>query len=116
MKHWLRDSLISSQNVIIADSLFIYKMVPMTGETGSSSSFTDKFSNTTTSDVFVKLEKVNRQPVIRPEYSRVIALNKQYIYHNAEDRADDKLKKVIQRSRLDNNSMEELMIYLNSER
>jgi len=103
IEHWLRDSLISSQNVIIADSLFIYKMVPMTGDNRIVFKLTDKFSNTTTSDVFVKLEKViTEQPVIRPEYSRVIALKQTNTFINMlKNRADDKLKKVIQRSRLD---------------
>jgi hypothetical protein len=103
IEHWLGDSLITSENVIITDSLFVYKMVPRTGDNRIVFKLTDKFSNTTSSDVFVKLEKViTSQPLVRPEYSRVIALKQTTAFINMlRNRADDKLKKVIQRSRLE---------------
>jgi len=74
VEHWLGDSLQSSEVFHINDSVFVYKMVPSDGNNRVVFKLTDKFNNTTTTDVFITREKdVIRQPVIRPEYRRVIA-------------------------------------------
>ena len=102
-EHWLGDSLVSSEKFIIMDSSFVYKTVPLTGDNRIVFKLTDKFSNTTSSDIFIKREKiVTQQPVVRPEYSRVIAMKQINAFVNMlKNRADNKLKKVIQRSRID---------------
>jgi len=49
----------SSDKIIINDSLYIYiNFLPKTEITGIVFKLTDKFSNTTTADVFIKREKV----------------------------------------------------------
>jgi hypothetical protein len=97
VEHWLGDSLISVEQFFITDSIFNYKMVPSTGDNKIVFKLTDKFNNTTTTDVFVTREKdITKQPLIRPEYTRIIA-KKQLAALTAmlKSRSDDKLLKVL---------------------
>jgi hypothetical protein len=101
---WSGDSLIKTDTYDITDSTFSYKMVPRPGDNKVTFTLTDRFSNTTTTDVFITREKgVISQPLIRPEYSRIIA-KKQVAALAAMmyNRADDKLKKVISGADIDN--------------
>ena len=98
VERWVGDSLKYVDKFIITDSTFNYKMVPSPGNNKVVFKLTDRFSNITTTDVYITREKgVNRQPLIRPEYSHIIA-NKQIAALSAmlKNRADDKLKKVIE--------------------
>jgi tetratricopeptide (TPR) repeat protein len=103
VEHWLGDSLLSTEKFIVNDSAFVYKTVPVTGDNRIVFKLTDKFSNTTSSDIFIKREKsVTKQPLVRPEYSRVIAQKQVIAFVNMlNKRADDKLKKVIQHSNIE---------------
>jgi len=120
IEHWLGDSLLSSDKIIINDSLYIYKTSPKNGDNRIVFKLTDKFSNTTTADVFIKREKVvTEQPVIRPEYNRIIAQKQINAFVNMlKKRADDKMKKIIQHSRLDKQKygrVDDIISYLEDE-
>lgn len=68
IEHWLNDSLISSETYNITDSIFNYKMVPLPGNNKITFRLTDKFNNTTSTDVFITSEKkVTRKPLVMPE-------------------------------------------------
>ena len=100
IEHWAGDSLISTEEYFITESTFNYKMVPNVGDNKIVFTLTDKFNNTTTTEVFIKREKnVSKQTVVRPEYSRVIA-ERQVLALIAliKSRSDDKIIKVIEAS------------------
>ena len=120
VEHWLGDSLLTTEKFLINDSLFVYKVVPQTGDNRIVFKLIDKFSNTTTSDIFIKREKfLTVQPLVRPEYSRVIAVKQINTFANMlKNRADDKMKKVIQRSRIDKQQygrIDDIISYLKEE-
>ncbi len=97
VEHWLGDSLLYTGKFFITDTLFNYRMMPLTGDNRIAFRLTDKFSNTTTTDVFITREKgVTGLPVVRPEYDRVIA-RKQVaaLAEIQKSRADGNLKKII---------------------
>jgi WD40-like Beta Propeller Repeat./Tetratricopeptide repeat. len=120
IEHWVRDSLIYSETFNISDSTFNYKMVPRPGDNKVTFKLTDRFSNTTSTDVFITREKgIISQPLIRPEYSRIIA--KKQVAALAEmmkNRADDKLKKVIVSADINNQQfgkVDDLVSYIKEE-
>ena len=120
VEHWLGDSLLSTEKFRISDSLFIYKTVPLTGNNKIVFKLTDRFNNTTSSEIFINREKiVSQQPVERPEYSRVIAQKQIAAFGNIlRNRADDKLKKVIERSNLEKQKfgrVDDIISYLKEE-
>ena len=97
VEHWIGDSLVSVQHFFITDSTFIYKMVPGPGDNRIVFKLTDKFNNTTSTDVFITREKdITTQPLVGPEYTRVIA-KKQISALNSvlKSRSDDKLLKIL---------------------
>ncbi len=97
IEHWLGDSLLYTEKFAITDTLFNYKVVPQTGNNRITFKLTDKFNNTSTTDVFITREKgVTGLPVVRPEYDRVIA-RKQVaaLAEIQKNRADGDLKKII---------------------
>ncbi len=100
IEHWVGDSLISSEEYFMTGSSFNYKVAPKEGDNKIVFTLTDKFNNTTTTEVFIKREKgVSRQPVIRPEYSRVIAERQiAALIALIKSRSDDKIIKVIEES------------------
>ena len=97
VEHWLGDSLLYTESFPMDDSTFYYKVVPQVGDNKLTFRVTDKYSNTTSADVFI-----TRKPdeavakVIRPEYERVIS-EKQIsaLTEMQKNRASDDLKKVI---------------------
>lgn len=97
VEHWLGDSLLYTESFPMTDSTFYYKAVPQVGDNKLTFRVTDKYSNTTTADVFI-----TRKPdeavadVVRPEYERVIS-EKQIsaLTEMQKNRAGDDLKKVI---------------------
>ncbi|MBA4322829.1 MAG: hypothetical protein C0408_08440, partial [Odoribacter sp.] len=120
VEHWLGDSLLLTEKHIILDTAFIYKVVPQTGDNRIVFKLTDKFNNTTTSDIFIKREKlITQQQVVRPEYSRVIAQKQiDAFVIMQKNRADDKLKKIIQRSAIDKKQygkVDDVISYLKEE-
>ena len=120
IEHWVGDSLIYSGTFNISDTTFNYKMVPKPGDNKVTFKLTDKFSNTTTTDVFITREKgITSQPLVRPEYSRIIA--KKQVAALAEmmkNRADDKLKKIITNADISNHDfgkVDDLVSYIKEE-
>ena len=98
VEHWVGDSLVSVEKFIIQDSTFNYKVVPKRGDNKIVFKLTDKYNNTTSTDVFITREKnVTTQPLVRPEYSRVIA-EKQIdaLTTMILSRSDNKLKNIIE--------------------
>jgi tetratricopeptide (TPR) repeat protein len=98
VQHWLGDSLISTDIYEIKDSAFIYRTTPLTGDNRINFLLTDRFGNTTTSDIFLsKEEKPKEELIVRPEYSRIIARRQIAVLSELlMNRADEDLKKVIQ--------------------
>jgi len=97
IERWVGDSLVSVEQFFVKDTIFNYMMVPAEGDNKIVFKLTDKFNNTSSTDVFIKREKdVTTQPLIRPEYSRVIA-KKQIaaLTLMLKSRSDDKMKKII---------------------
>lgn len=97
VEHWAGDSLLYTEKFQIKDTTFVYRMVPSQGDNKVVFKLTDKFNNTTTTDVFITREKdTTTQPLIRPEYSRVIA-KKQVaaLTTMLKNRSDNKLSGVI---------------------
>jgi tetratricopeptide (TPR) repeat protein len=97
VEHWVGDSLISTEQFVISDSTFIYKMVPLPGDNKVTFKLTDRFSNITSTDVFItRKQGVTSQPVVRPEYTRVIAQKQVVAFAEMlRNRADDRLKNFI---------------------
>jgi hypothetical protein len=120
VEHWVVDSLVSTEQYFINDSIFNYKMVPIPGDNRLVFKLTDRFNNSTTTDVFITREKdITKQPLIRPEYSRVIA-KKQIAAFTAmlKSRADNKLKKVIEDADIEKQQfgkVDDLISYLKEE-
>lgn len=76
VEYWIGDSLISAEHFTMTDSIFNYKMAPDRGNNRIVFKLTDRFNNTTTTDVFVTRERrLTTQHVVSPEYSRVISRN-----------------------------------------
>ncbi len=72
IEKWLGDSLLSSEQHILRDSLFIYKFLPATGENRVTFKLTDKYGNITDTEVMVTMKKIEEK-IIRPEYKHIIA-------------------------------------------
>jgi WD40-like Beta Propeller Repeat/Viral/Archaeal nuclease/Tetratricopeptide repeat len=74
VEHWVGDSLVSVEHFTILDSTFNYKMAPSRGKNRVVFKLTDRFNNTTNTEVLITREKyLSKQPLIRPEYNRVIS-------------------------------------------
>ena len=74
VEHWVGDSLVSTERFAILDSTFNYKMAPSRGNNRLVFKLTDRFNNTTKTEVLITREnKVIEQPVVKPEYSRIIS-------------------------------------------
>ncbi|MGA2407851.1 MAG: tetratricopeptide repeat protein [Bacteroidales bacterium] len=120
VEHWVRDSLISVEHFTIRDSTFNYKMAPRPGDNKVVFKLTDRFNNSTTTEVFITREKnITRQALIRPEYNRIIA-KKQIAALTAifKSRADDKLKKIITETDIENQQfgkVDDFISYLKEE-
>jgi hypothetical protein len=120
IEHWVGDSLISVEHFFMNDSTFNYKMVPRQGDNRIVFKLTDKFNNNTTTDVFITREKeITKQPLIRPEYSRIIA-KKQIAALTSilKSRSDEKLLKVIKGAGIQNQQfgkVDDLISYLKEE-
>ncbi len=100
VQHWLGDSLLVTEKFIINDTSFIYKTVPRDGINRIVFKLTDKYSNTTTSEILITKKKlITEQIVTRPEYSRVIARKQINAFVELfKKRSDSGLKKVIQKA------------------
>ncbi|HEX2969562.1 MAG TPA: tetratricopeptide repeat protein [Bacteroidales bacterium] len=72
IEHWAGDSLLYSENITMKDSLYNFKTAPAPGDNRIVFTLTDRFNNKATSEVFITREN-EKQLLIRPEYSHVIA-------------------------------------------
>jgi tetratricopeptide (TPR) repeat protein len=100
VEHWLGNKLLYTEKFIINDTAFIYKTVPLAGNNRIVFKLSDKFNNTTTSEVFITRKKqITAQPVVKPEYSRVIAQKLvDPLLNTLKNRSGDKLANVIDKS------------------
>jgi hypothetical protein len=120
VERWAGDSLISTEQFNVKDSVFNYVMTPSAGDTKIVFKLNDKFNNTASTEVFISHQKdTSPQNLIRPEYSRVIA-QKQIaaLILMLKNRADDKMKTVIEESgieKLQFGKPDELIDYLREE-
>jgi len=120
IEHWVGDSLVSVEQFLITDSIFNYKMAPGVGDNKVVFKLTDRFNNSTTTDVFITREKdITKIPVVRPEYSRVIA-KKQIAALTAmlKSRTNDKLNMVIAGSDIEKQQfgkVDDLIAYIKEE-
>ena len=95
-------------------------MVPKPGDNKVVFKLTDRFNNTTSSEVFITREKnLANNLLVRPEYSRIIA-SKQVIAFTAmlQSRANDKLKTIINEARIEDHqfgNVDEIISYLKTE-
>jgi tetratricopeptide (TPR) repeat protein len=98
VEHWVGDSLVSVEKFIMHDSTFNYKVVPDRGNNKIVFKLTDKYNNTTSTDVFIARERnITSQPLIRPEYGRVIAKKQiDALTTMILSRSDNKLKNIIE--------------------
>ena len=97
IEQWAGDSLVYSGNVTVPDSSFNYKLLPQPGDNKIVFKVTDKYNNSTSSDILItREEKAEPVPLVRPEYKKVIA-GKQVaaLADLMKNRAGDKLKRVI---------------------
>ena len=120
VEHWVGDSLISSEKFLVTDSIFNYKMAPVSGDNRLVFKLTDKFNNTTTTDVFITREKDTiQQPLIRPEYNRVIAKRQvAALTSMLNSRSDSKIKSVIKDADVESHQfgkVDDLISYLKEE-
>jgi hypothetical protein len=120
IEHWIGDSLVSTEHYLVTDTIFNYKMVPGSGDNRVVFKLTDRFNNTTTTDVFITREKdIIQQPLIRPEYSRVIAKKQvSALASMLNSRSDRKLKDIIKDADLEDHQfgkVDDLFSYLKEE-
>ncbi|MGC1391289.1 MAG: nuclease [Bacteroidales bacterium] len=104
VEHWVGDALVSVEHFTILDSTFNYKMAPSNGKNRVVFKLTDRFNNTTKTEVLITREKkIINQPLVSPEYNRVIA-QKQIASLTAmiKNRAKDSLLAVITESNIEN--------------
>jgi tetratricopeptide (TPR) repeat protein len=100
VEHWLGESLISTEKLIIKNDSLVYKVVPLMGDNRMVFTLADKFNNTTSSEILIKRSRVvTKVPVASPEYNRVIAKKQTDAFVKMlKNRADEDLRKVIENS------------------
>ena len=97
IEHWVGDSLVSVEKFTVLDSIFNYRMAPSRGNNRVVFKLTDRFNNSTKTEVFINRENIiTEEPLVGPEYSRVIS-DKQIasLATMLKTRAKDDLLKVI---------------------
>ena len=120
VEHWVGDSLVSVEKFTILDSTFNYKMAPSRGNNRLVFKLTDRFNNTTKTEVFITREKnITQQPLLHPEYDRVIS-DKQIASFSTmlKSRANDDLLKVITDAKTENKQfgkVDDFIVYLKEE-
>lgn len=120
VEHWLNDSLVHTRKFNISSPDFSYKMVPYVGINRLVFILEDRFGNKTTSEIFITREKaVTPQPVVRPEYKRIIAEKQIEAFTDMlEKRSEDELSGMIQKSGIgkkDFSSIDDVLAYLKEE-
>jgi hypothetical protein len=114
VEHWVGDSLKSVENYTILDSVFNYKMAPEKGNNRLVFKLTDRFNNTTKTEVLITRQgKRVEQQVINPEYSRIIS-EKQISSFSAvlKNRADNELSEIISDVKIENQQFGKIDDYI----
>jgi LPXTG-motif cell wall-anchored protein len=104
VEHWVGDSLVSVEHFTMTGSTFNYKMAPNRGNNRLVFKLTDKFNNSTKTEVLItRTNKIITQPIEHPEYSRIIS-QKQIasLASLLRDRAKDSLLNVITETNIEN--------------
>jgi tetratricopeptide (TPR) repeat protein len=120
VEHWLGDKLLYTDKYILKEPDFILKVAPRTGTNRIVFNLTDKFNNTTSSEILIIREKkITKQPVVRPEYKSVIAQKQMdaFIEMNKKQ-ADDKIRQVIEKSGIEKQKfgkVDEIVTYIKEE-
>jgi hypothetical protein len=120
VEHWLGDALLSTKKIVVKDSVLLFKAVPKVGTNKLVFNLTDRFSNTTTSEIFITRKKViTDQPVVRPEYKSVIAQKQANAFVEMnKKRADDRIRRIIEKSEIDKQifgKVDEIVNYIKEE-
>jgi len=120
IEHWVGDSLVSVENFTILDSTFNYKMAPSRGKNRVVFKLTDRFNNTTRTEVLITRENnITNQPIISPEYERVISQKQiESLAAMLKNRAKDNLLKVVTEANIKNKEfgkVDEYISYLKEE-
>lgn len=118
IEHYAGDSLLYAEEFMVQDSVFNYRMLPAPGENKVVFILTDKFNNTTTTEVFITREK--EQPaVVRPEYNRVIAQKQAEAFLDMlKNRSDGDLRSVLSDIDISGNrfgTVDDLLSYIKEE-
>jgi hypothetical protein len=120
VEHWVGDSMVSVEHFTILDSIFNYKMVPNRGNNRIVFKLTDRFNNTTKTEVQItRANNIISQPVISPEYDRLIS-QRQIESFSAmlRNRASDGLLKVVSETNIEKKEfgkVDEYISYLKEE-
>ncbi len=120
VEHWVGDSLVSVEKFTILDSTFTYKMSPNQGNNRLVFKLTDRFNNSTKTEVFITREKtITQQPLLHPEYDRVISDGQiASLATMLKSRANDDLLKVITAAMTENKQfgkVDDYIVYLKEE-
>jgi hypothetical protein len=104
VEHWVGDSLVSVEHFTVLASTFNYSMVPQRGNNRIVFKLTDRFNNTTNTEVVVNREKnVTQQISARPEYNRVIAQKQiETLSAMLKNRANENMLKVVTEANIEN--------------
>jgi hypothetical protein len=120
VEHWVGGSMISTNHFTVLDSTFTYKMVPGPGDNKVVFKLTDRFNNTTSSEVFITRGKsLSNKSLVSPEYSRIIASKQVLAFASMlQSHANEKLKTVITEAKIEDHqfgSIDEIISYIKTE-
>jgi hypothetical protein len=120
VEHWIGDVLVSTEHFTMRDSLFNYKMAPGEGNNRLVFKLTDRFNNTTTTEVVVNRQnKLTEEAVTTPEYNRTISEDQIAALTGVlKNRAQDNLQNVIAETGTENKKfarIDDYMSYLKAE-
>ena len=114
VEHWIGDSLVSVEHFTMLNSTFNYKMAPGKGNNRVVFKLTDRFNNTTTTEVLITREgKISNQPLEHPEYRRVISQKQiESLAVMFKSRATDSLLKVVSETNIENKQFGKIDDYI----
>ena len=120
VEHRAGGSLVSADQFILHDSLFSYRFVPVMGDNIITFQLTDRFNNTTSTEVTVSRKKtVGEQRVVRPEYSSVIVRKEVETLGNLmSERGDSSMQAIIKNAlhgRKHFDKVDDLITYIREE-
>jgi hypothetical protein len=114
VEQWVGNSLKTVDHFTILDSTFNYKMAPSQGKNRVVFKLTDRFNNTTKTEVVVNRERTFvKQPVVRPEYNRIISQKQLSAFIEIlKNRATGNLLQVITETNIENKEFGKLDDYI----